>query len=291
MRRHGLRRLVWICIVAWSFAGSAGAQAPSAYDDYWGEAEAPAAPQQRERPGWLERERAGPPYEAQGRWYVPTVEPGYEQTGTASWYGAGSQGQLTASGEAFDQRALTGAHPTLPIPSLVQVTNLENGREVIVRINDRGPFTGSRLIDVSRAAAEALGFVRTGEARVHLRYLGPAPRPVGGGLAGGAGDESWTDDSYLEGAPAGRGDRHTCCRGGYAVQVGAFAYRDNAQRAIDIARAAGPVSVDIIRTAAHGRLFRVRVGPWATHAQAEAARCRLVPLGFADAMVVRTNRR
>src|SRR5690606_6879039 len=103
---------------------------------------------------------------------------GYQETGTASWYGPQFHGQRTASGEIFDESALTAAHPTLPIPSLVQVTNLENGREVIVRVNDRGPFVGERLIDLSRAAAQVLGFESAGHARVHVRYLGPAPRRV-----------------------------------------------------------------------------------------------------------------
>ena len=147
-------------------------------------ADADVAPEQsaersQERPDWLEQERVGPPYEAGGRWYVPTVEPGYEQTGAASWYGDAFHGRRTASGETFDQHALTAAHPTLPIPSLVQVTNLENGREVIVRVNDRGPFVGRRLIDLSRAAADVLDFTERGHARVHVRYLGPAPRRVG----------------------------------------------------------------------------------------------------------------
>jgi rare lipoprotein A len=110
---------------------------------------------------------------------APAAEPGYEQVGTASWYGAGFQGRRTANGETFDPNALTAAHRTLPVPSLVRVTNLANGREVIVRVNDRGPFAAARMIDVSRAAAEVLGFVRAGHARVHIRYLGPAPRRIG----------------------------------------------------------------------------------------------------------------
>lgn len=293
MHRHALRRFVWVCLVAWSISGSAGAEAPTAY------ARGDAAPAARkgERPAWSEPDLAGPPYEADRRRYAPAVDPGYEQTGMASWYGARLQGRATASGEAFDQHALTGAHPTLPIPSMVQVTNLENGREVTLRINDRGPFDGSRLIDVSRAAAEALGFTRRGEARVRLRYLGPAPRGADAGPAGSA--EPWAmpeqrrhrrshpswDEPDLAGGPVGPSDRYASRRGGFVVQVGAFAFLDNAERARDIARPAGPVRVDIIRTAADGELFRVRVGPWPTRAQANAARRRLVSLGFPDAFV------
>ena len=142
----------------------------------------PTAPAQQ-TPEWLERERVGPPYQANGRWYVPTPEPGYSENGTASWYGPTFHGQATASGEPFDQESISAAHPTLPIPSLVQVTNLENGREIIVRVNDRGPFVGDRVIDLSHRAAEVLGFSQSGTARVNVRYLGPAPRHV---IANGA---------------------------------------------------------------------------------------------------------
>ena len=93
----------------------------------------------------------------------------------ASWYGASLQGQATANGERFDQNALSAAHRTWPMPSRVEVRNLENGRRVIVRVNDRGPFAQGRIIDVSRAAARELGFEQAGAARVRIRYLGPAP--------------------------------------------------------------------------------------------------------------------
>jgi len=97
------------------------------------------------------------------------------QIGAASWYGASLHGRPTANGEVFDRDVLSAAHQTWPIPSLVQVVNLENGREVVVRLNDRGPFSGNRIIDVSQAAAQALGFEHLGHARVRITYLGPAP--------------------------------------------------------------------------------------------------------------------
>ncbi len=308
MHRHVPRRLLRICFAACSFAGSAAAQSPELAgggDDSYGappsdrdgaaldvRRDVPAQPG-GERPDWLERERVGPPYEAGGRWYVPTVEPGYEQTGTASWYGADFQGRRTASGEAFDQRALTGAHPTLPIPSLVQVTNLENGREVIVRINDRGPFVPSRLIDVSRAAAEVLGFLRAGQARVHVRYLGPAPRRVVGIPAADVTAAEPEDQGPASLLPpparaepdlAGAPTEMSGGSGGYVVQVGAYADLDNAHRVRDAAGAVGPVTVDV-RTTSSGELFRVRVGPWPTRAEADAALRILAALGYADAVV------
>ena len=98
-----------------------------------------------------------------------------KESGKASWYGRAFNGRLTASGEIFDAAQLTAAHPSLPLPSLVKVTNQANGREIIVRVNDRGPFTGGRIIDLSRRAAETLGMIEQGVATVTLDYLGPAP--------------------------------------------------------------------------------------------------------------------
>jgi rare lipoprotein A len=261
-------------------------------------------------PGWLERERVGPPYEANGQWYVPTPEPGYEQTGSASWYGAHFHGQRTASGETFDQDALTAAHPTLPIPSLVQVTNLENGREVIVRVNDRGPFVGGRLIDLSRGAATALGFEQAGHARVHVRYLGPAPRrvnadgtpapastqvpasPVPAQVEEGPRtllQQAPVETAELAGASVDERPVYTPARapvvGGYFVQVGAYSDPANAQRVQAAVGAAGPVVMDVRTTASGGELFRVRVGPWASREEADAARQTLSSLGYGDSVV------
>jgi rare lipoprotein A len=112
---------------------------------------------------------AAPPPQPQGAQSIPV------QTGIASWYGASLQGRRTANGETFDQTALTGAHRTFPLPSMVEVTNLSNNKRVIVRVNDRGPYAHGRLIDVSRAAARELGFESEGETRVSVRYIGPAP--------------------------------------------------------------------------------------------------------------------
>jgi rare lipoprotein A len=115
--------------------------------------------------------KIGEPYQVEGRWYYPRFVRSYEATGIASWYGAAYDGHETADGEIFDVDALTAAHPTLQLPSLVRVTNLENGRSLVLRVNDRGPFVKNRLIDLSRAAARELGFEEQGLARVHVRYL------------------------------------------------------------------------------------------------------------------------
>ncbi len=118
--------------------------------------------------------KIGEPYRIEGKWYYPREDTGYEAIGVASWYGADFDGRPTANGEIFDRRRLSAAHTTLPLPTLAEVENLENGRRIVVRVNDRGPFYGERLIDVSQAAARALGFERAGLAQVRVRYIGRA---------------------------------------------------------------------------------------------------------------------
>ncbi len=117
----------------------------------------------------------GQPYKVAGRWFRPAEDPDYDETGVASWYGPNFHGRQTANGEIFDQFALSAAHPTLPLPSYVRVLNMENGRSVTVRVNDRGPFVSGRLIDLSRRTAEVLGYIDNGTARVRVTYLGRAP--------------------------------------------------------------------------------------------------------------------
>ena len=119
--------------------------------------------------------KTGEPYQVGGIWYVPHEQPHYDETGTASWYGDAFQLKATANGEIFDMNQFSAAHTTLPLPSMVEVTNLDNGRKLTVRVNDRGPFVGNRIIDLSHAAAHELGYDRAGLAHVRVRYVGPAP--------------------------------------------------------------------------------------------------------------------
>jgi rare lipoprotein A len=117
----------------------------------------------------------GQPYTINGRTYYPSESSTYRAEGFASWYGPDFHGRQTANGEIFDMHGISAAHPTLPIPSYVRVTNLDNRRSMIVRVNDRGPYAHNRLIDVSIGAAQALGFYADGVARVRVEYLGRAP--------------------------------------------------------------------------------------------------------------------
>jgi len=119
--------------------------------------------------------KIGDPYVAAGRTVVPEEDPDYDRTGVASWYGALFHGRKTANGEIYDMEALSAAHPTLPLPSYVKVTHMGNGRSLVVRVNDRGPFARDRIIDLSRRAAQLLGIRRSGTGPVRVTYLKPAP--------------------------------------------------------------------------------------------------------------------
>jgi rare lipoprotein A len=178
-----------------------------------------------------------PFYEVGGRRYlVLETAAGYVEQGVASWYGPDFHGGRTATGETYDMNGLSGAHPTLPLPAWVRVTNLQNGRSVVLRLNDRGPFAKNRIIDLSRAAAEELDMIRSGTALVEVRSL----------TAG-------------ETAPAPPATNQ------FFAQAGAFSEATNAERLAARLRAAGVDGISITESRVDGRsLFRVRAGPVAT---------------------------
>ncbi len=191
------------------------------------------------------RARSGNPpfYEVGGRRYVvlPSAV-GYVEQGIASWYGPDFHGGRTATGETYDMNSMTGAHPTLPLPAWVRVTNLDNGRNVVVRLNDRGPFSKNRIIDLSRAAAERLDMIRAGTARVEVRSLA-------------------REDSALATAQPME----------YFAQAGAFSDRENAEALAGRRRAAGVRGVSVSETVVDGRkIFRVRAGPATSLAEFDA---------------------
>jgi rare lipoprotein A len=115
--------------------------------------------------------KVGNPYQVDGVWYTPREDYGYDETGVSSWYGPGFHAKYTANGEVYDQNEVTAAHKTLPLPSLVRVTNLDNGRQLIIRVNDRGPFVAGRIIDLSRRSAQLLGVEKVGTAKVRVQVL------------------------------------------------------------------------------------------------------------------------
>jgi rare lipoprotein A len=212
---------------------------------------------------------ANNPYVVFGRRYVPDreVRPGRSR-GIGSWYGRKFHGQRTASGEVYDMYAMTAAHPTAPIPSYARVTNLANGRSVVVRINDRGPFLHDRVIDLSYTAAWKLGYVEQGSALVEVEMIAPdrtlvaaAPSQWPARAAARAADPIPDEPVRVpvEAEP-----------GGIYLQLGAFTARDNAENfrarlALELATLERPA--EIYR---RDGLFRLHVGPYRTRAAADA---------------------
>ena len=173
--RRCWRPSVVSCLALATAAGVAGACSSSSPEGRYGTASPRLVDGNQPIPKGGGSYKLGPPYQMDGRWYVPQVDPSYDRTGLASFYAEDFHGRRTSNGEIFDMWALTAAHPTLPLPSLAYVTNLENGRTLLVRLNDRGPYVNNRVIDLSRASARYLGVEGSGLARVRVRYAGPAP--------------------------------------------------------------------------------------------------------------------
>lgn len=209
-------------------------------------------------------------YQVRGRWYRPEAQPGYDEVGLASWYGDQFDGRPTATGETFDMHALTAAHKTLPLPGLVEVTNLANGQSAVLRVNDRGPFVDGRIIDLSRGAAEQLGLLSAGVGQVRVRYLGPAPR------LGSAGRSRPLQVAVARPQPSEPEP------GRFWVQAAAFADADAAGRS---AEALGR-SARVEPTGDERGLYRVMMGPWSDANAAERARQAAVAYGFGDALLI-----
>lgn len=220
------------------------------------------------------RYKVGEPYTVNGRWYYPAENAGYSAEGIASWYGPHFDGLSTANGEVFDQNALTAAHTTLPMPSYVRVTNLDNGRALVLRVNDRGPFVGDRIIDVSKRAAQLLGFLNKGTARVRVEAV-PGPDEGTAVATAPAGDVV-----LAAAEPIAVG----ASTGAVFVQAGAFGDTDRAD-AVRVRLA--PIGQAVVTSVAvdGGRLYRVRLGPYADQAAAARVLARVRGLGFAEAQL------
>jgi rare lipoprotein A len=239
--------------------------------------------------------KLGQPYQVGGRWYYPEYDPDYDRTGIASWYGEPFHGRATANGEVFDRGVATAAHPTLPLPSLVRVVNLSNHRELTVRVNDRGPFVGDRVIDLSQEAARQLGFERQGTTPVRVQFIrladarGDPPRPTirhARAPAPGSGIEARPPAPPAKGpSPAQVAASEVAQCWGEFIQVGAFAEPARAQRVAAEMHALEVMPVSLL-TPARDRLARVRLGPIADPAAASAALDRLKRSGFSEAYIV-----
>jgi rare lipoprotein A len=262
------------------------------------------------------REHVGRPYQVAGRWFTPKEQPGYDKTGTASWYGEAFHRRKTSNGEWFDMNDLTAAHATLPLPSYAKVTNQENGRTIIVRINDRGPFVGPRIMDLSKRSAEVLGFKNQGKATVRVQYLGPAPlrdqgqhlmamnRELGQGasmaeltsMARGY-DTGGTQIAQAE-APEPprlrtvRYDEDNAQAAddvpmGYVITVGTFADPENAAAATNSLAQFGARMASV--QSGKGLYYRVLIGPISNRNDVRDALQEVNDAGFLDARVVSTR--
>ena len=250
--------------------------------------------------------KIGTPYQIMGSWYYPRENPNYNEVGIASWYGSKFHGRRTANGEIFDMNLLTAAHPTLPMPVRARVTNLENGKSIIVRINDRGPFAKDREIDLSRKAAEVLGFRDKGTTQVRVQYLGRAPMyDSAGRLIRGQEPASFIaekprtpdENKRVAAAPVEQVEKQTLdgrtiadplppiASKRYAVQVGVFSSRFNAER---LKRQLDRITpAEVSEAEINGETYyRVKVGGANVREDARQTRDMLVSAGHQDAVIV-----
>ena len=242
------------------------------------------------------RSRYGNPpfYDVLGqRYQVLPSALGYDERGVASWYGPTFHGKNTSSGEPYDMYAMTAAHKTLPIPCYARVTNLANGRSVIVRINDRGPFVSNRIIDLSWTAAAKLDMLRNGTAFVSVQTLvpggeGPAGTAVIAAGAAGATAAAVVADASVDALPtAGAAPPVFGPAKPLNLQVGAYASDANARRVLEQLRAAGIVNATMSRGGdGAGALQRVRIGPLSSVAEFDRLQSRLTELGLPGARLV-----
>ena len=252
--------------------------------------------------------KIGTPYEIEGEWYYPQENRTYDNVGIASWYGPKFHGRRTANGEIFDMDLLTAAHPTLPMPIRAKVTNLENGKSVIVRINDRGPFAKDREIDMSRRAAEVLGFKAQGTTKVRVQYLGRAPLYDSAGRVIRKQDP---DRFIVEKPVTPRGAKRVTAaptanvvvrasdgqklvepkpvydieKKRYAVQVGVFSNRANAEALKAKLENIEPVSIVEVKLSDQ-IFYRVKMGGVNIRADARRTVDRLVAAGHQDAVII-----
>jgi rare lipoprotein A len=230
--------------------------------------------------------KVGKPYQVFGVWYYPKEDPTYDEVGIASWYGPGFQGLRTANGEVFDMNELTAAHTTLPMPSYVRVTNLGNGRALVLKVNDRGPFVAGRIIDVSRRAAQLLGFYGQGTAKVRVQAVA-APDEGDDAILVAEAEAISTIDAQ----PVALVAAEPVAGGGASdslaifVQAGAFADPANAEATRRRIAGFGSVGVNMTQSDV-GALWRVRLGPYGSREEAALALGRVWGIGLTGARLV-----
>ncbi len=224
------------------------------------------------------KRKVGTPYKVAGKWYTPKEDPTYEEVGLASWYGKDFHGKKTANGEYFNMNALTAAHKTLPLPTFVKVTNVSNGRSIILRVNDRGPFVGDRIIDISRRGAQLLGFQKQGVTKVRVQAVdedGNLPRKTRRADRGTRPTEKSND----------RAQSGTLGAQSHYIQVGAFGSKRNAESQVAKLERVGH-RARVEKSSKNGQiLWRVRLGPFLKRLIAEDRLDRIVSDGFYEARI------
>ena len=232
--------------------------------------------------------KTGKPYKIAGKWYypLPTAD-GYNETGIASWYGTKFHGKQTANGERYDMYAMSAAHKTLPMPSMVRVTNLDNGRSVVVRVNDRGPFVKSRIIDLSYAAAKELAYDNAGTAPVRVEVLGNSSTST----------RAVANSRTVQPSPAQRplilpkpkAAVATTSRptpGAMYIQLGAFSSHINAKQLKESLQSDYPSIQVYAKNGGYSEVFRVRIGPFSDVNQIEDIVLSIQDRGYDNAIVV-----
>ncbi|MCC6468173.1 MAG: septal ring lytic transglycosylase RlpA family protein [Alphaproteobacteria bacterium] len=246
--------------------------------------------------------KVGDPYQIDGTWYYPKEDFQLVETGIASWYGADFHGKPTANGEVYDMNAVSAAHRTLQMPAVVRVTNLENGRSLVLRVNDRGPFARGRIIDLSKRSAELLGVYEVGTAKVRVEVLSDASQSVKEAALRGQPSDGLLQLASLSTPPAALAPPMAPVAppapmpepqvrvvpvgtSNIFVQAGAFSNQENALRVRDAIADLAPTAITPVSTTGQ-RLFRVRLGPVASVDDADAALERVVKRGYAGARIV-----
>ena len=238
--------------------------------------------------------KIGKPYKVAGKIYRPAADPHYDRTGLASWYGTKFHGRKTANGDVFNMNALTAAHTTLPMPSYVRVTNLDNRRWLILLVNDRGPFVGDRLIDVSRRAAQLLGFEKKGVTRVRVQAVngprGQLPAQIQAQRKSPHPKETVAVINKAltvaenKSLPANREVNITGKK--IYVQIGAYSKENNAKKIVNAVHHISDTTIDKVDINGQN-LYRVRVGPHPTLELAEIILGRILSLGHNTARIIR----
>ncbi len=228
--------------------------------------------------------KRGNPYQIAGQWYEPLATgEAYDEVGIASWYGEKFHGKTTANGETYNMYAMTAAHTVLPMPSIVKVTNLENGKSIEVRVNDRGPFVKSRLIDLSYAAAKALGYAKQGTTKVRVQTLYSAD--VSAEQVKSRSTTKPEPQPMIQASPVPVASTAAAPQVEMAyVQVGAFSSQQRAaQVASQLKSKAEHASAEVTPV---GQVYRVRLGPFELDADAELALKSVQDSGYTAAMII-----